>query len=87
MGKGEEVTITCDGKSFTQGPPGDFASDSQFFVFTGVISFLSPNALYKLNLVSRKKGNWKWLWYKVNRPLLSTSTVHAGMPSVVSLVL
>ena len=48
MGKGEEVTITCDGKSFTQGPPGDFASDAQFFVFTGVISFLATMAILGL---------------------------------------
>lgn len=26
-------------------PPGDFSSDAQFFVFTGVISFLSTMAI------------------------------------------
>lgn len=45
MGKGEQVMVNCSGKSFPMGPPGDFASDAQFFVFTGVVSFLATMAI------------------------------------------
>ena len=35
------VNITCGGdKSFAMYPPGDFKSDAEFFVFTGVVAFL-----------------------------------------------
>jgi len=36
---------TCGGpKSYLMYPPGDFSSDAQFFVFTGVVSFLGTMA-------------------------------------------
>ena len=35
------VNVTCGGQNpFYMYPAGDFSSDAQFFVFTGVISFL-----------------------------------------------
>lgn len=38
------VNVTCKNESISMYPPGDFASDAQFFVFTGVLSFLGTMA-------------------------------------------
>jgi len=38
-------TITCGDKTATMQLPGDFSSDAQFFVFTGVLSFLATMAI------------------------------------------
>jgi hypothetical protein len=51
LGASHSVPVSCPGispapaQTFTQSPPGDFSSDAQFFVFTGVISFLSTMAI------------------------------------------
>jgi hypothetical protein len=34
-------TVTCGDKTKQMQLPGDFSSDAQFFVFTGVLSFLA----------------------------------------------
>lgn len=41
----EHVNVTCGGtKAYLMYPPGDYSSDAQFFVFTGVVSFLGTMA-------------------------------------------
>ncbi len=46
MADDEQRNISC-GKPdvYKSTPPGDFSSDAQFFVFTGVISFLATMAI------------------------------------------
>ncbi len=39
------IEFTCGGEKNASSPPGDFASDAQFFVFTGVVSFLATMAI------------------------------------------
>jgi hypothetical protein len=40
--------VTCGATTKLMYLPGDFSSDAQFFVFTGVISFLSSMAILVL---------------------------------------
>ncbi len=45
LGDGNAVPVQCGKANSTMTPPGDFSSDAKFFVFTGVISFLSTIAI------------------------------------------